>query len=50
MYMFNPEIEQMPLKRLRQLQNERLQKLLSYVYERVPFYRRQWEEAGIRPA
>ncbi|MCB0561252.1 MAG: AMP-binding protein [Lewinellaceae bacterium] len=47
---FNPDIETLPLDKLRQLQNERLQKLVAHLYERVPFYKKQWEEAGVRPA
>ena len=47
---FNPEIETMPLPKLRALQDERLRQLVAYVYERVPFYRQQLDEAGIRPA
>lgn len=46
---FNPEIEQMPLPKLRQLQNERLQKLVFYVYHKVPFYRNKLDELGIAP-
>ncbi|MCB0571323.1 MAG: phenylacetate--CoA ligase [Phaeodactylibacter sp.] len=47
---FNPDIETMPLSRLRQLQSERLRNLTAYLYERVPFYRKQLDEAGIRPS
>lgn len=46
---FNPEIEQMPLTNLRQLQNERLRKLVHYVYTKVPFYRNIFDEKGIAP-
>lgn len=47
---FNPELETMPLPRLRALQSERLREQVAYVYERVPFYRQQLDEAGIAPA
>ena len=47
---FNPDVETMPLDKLRRLQDERLQKLVAYLYERVPFYKNQWDEAGVRPA
>lgn len=46
---YNEYHETLPKDRLRQLQSERLRKLVAYVYERVPFYRRQWAEAGIWP-
>jgi phenylacetate-CoA ligase len=35
---------------LRHLQSERLHYLVRYLYERVPFYKKQWDEAGIDPA
>ena len=47
---FNPDIETLPLNQLRQLQNERLRELISRLYMRVPFYRRQWEQAGLQPS
>lgn len=46
---FNPEIELMPLPQLRQLQNERVRKLIYYVYNKVPFYRNTLDEKGITP-
>lgn len=45
---FNPDIETLPLPKLRQLQSERLQKLVEYVYQRVPFYKKQLDAAGVR--
>jgi len=47
---FNKEIETLPLLKLRQLQSERLQKLVAYVYEKIPFYRRQLDKLGITPS
>ncbi len=47
--MFNPELETMPRDRLRALQDERVGRLASYVYERVPFYRQRMDEAGVAP-
>src|SRR5690242_1825302 len=47
---FQPEIETMPLRQLRKLQNERLRNIIRYVYDRVPFYKKQFDERGIRPA
>ena len=48
--MFNPSIETIPLPLLRQLQSERLQKLVHYVYTRVPFYKKVLDKKGIKPA
>jgi phenylacetate-CoA ligase len=36
---FEPELETMPVEQLRELQSERLRRLVAYVNERVPFYR-----------
>lgn len=47
--MFNPDLETLPRDKLRKLQNERLQRLVAYLYERVPFYRERLSEAGLRP-
>lgn len=46
---FNEYYETLPKDQLRQLQSKRLKKLVAYVYERVPFYRQQLDEAGIHP-
>ncbi len=48
--LFNPYFETLPLKKLRYLQTERLKKLVAYVYEKVPFYRRQLDERNLKPA
>ncbi|MBS1544483.1 MAG: phenylacetate--CoA ligase [Bacteroidetes bacterium] len=47
--MFQPDIETMPLPQLRKLQSERLKNQLGLLYDKVPFYRRKMDEAGIRP-
>ncbi|TXK21636.1 phenylacetate--CoA ligase [Pontibacter qinzhouensis] len=48
--LFNPAIETLPLPKLRKLQNERLRNLVNYVYDRVPFYRQQFDEVGLQPS
>ena len=48
--MFQPDIETLPQNELRTLQNERLTNLVSYVYERVPFYKNALDERGIKPS
>lgn len=45
--MFNQEIENLALDKLRKLQSERLQTMLQRQYDNVPFYRKQFDEAGI---
>jgi phenylacetate-CoA ligase len=47
---FEPEFECMRTSDLRDLQSERLVDLVSSVYERVAFYRRRLDEAGVKPA
>ena len=49
MRIWNPRIEQMPRAELAELQNDRLAKMVEYVYERVPYYRRKMDEAGVQP-
>ena len=47
---FQPTIETLPIRQLRQLQNERLQYLVKYLYARIPFYKKMFDEAGISPS
>ena len=46
---WNKEIETIPEKKLKDIQLERLKKVVQYAYERVPYYRKKFEEAGIKP-
>ncbi len=48
--MYNKEIETLALPKLRKLQDERLIQLVQKVYAKVPFYKRQFEKAGIKPS
>ena len=48
--MYQPEYEAMPREELEALQLERLQALLARVYERVPLYRRKFDDAGFDPS
>ena len=47
---FNQEIDSLSLPRLREVQHQRLRQLVHTVYEKVPFYRRRWEEKGLKPS
>lgn len=49
MMFFQKEIEQLPLKKLRALQNTLLQKLVHRLYNTVPFYKNRFDENGIQP-
>lgn len=46
---FDKDIETMPEEQLRQLQKERLAKSLVYAYEHVPFYKENFDKAGVSP-
>ncbi len=48
-YMYQCEIETLPRQQLKKLQLERLTNTLQYAYEKVPFYKRQFDEAGLEP-
>ncbi len=43
------DVEALPRDQLRVLQNERLRNVITYLDERVPFYRERFSQAGIRP-
>lgn len=47
---YQEEWETISKEALRELQEERLIKLVSYVYDRVPFYKQSFDEAGVDPA
>ncbi len=46
---FNPNIEQIPRKKLKELQLKRLKTTIHTVYENVPFYKTQFKKAGVTP-
>jgi Coenzyme F390 synthetase len=46
---WNQEIETMDQESLRQMQNEKLVKLVKYVYDRSPFYKKRFDEFGVKP-
>jgi phenylacetate-CoA ligase len=47
--MWKPELETMPREKLLEYQLALFRKQMAYVYERAPFYRRKFDEAGVRP-
>ena len=44
-----PELETMPLNKLRKYQEERLKEVVAHAYEKSAFYRRKYDEAGVKP-
>lgn len=46
---WNEEMETMPRADLARLQGERLHKMLTRIYNKVPFYKQKLDEAGIKP-
>lgn len=49
MQFWNRELETLPRQKLEQLQLERLKKILKRVYQRVPHYKKKFQETGINP-
>ena len=47
---WDPEAETLPIDKLRKLQGDRLQELVAYAYEKTRFYRRKYDEAGVKPS
>ena len=47
---FQPEIETMPVEKIKELQSERLVKQVAYVYENNKYYRKLMDEKGVKPA
>ncbi len=43
-------IERMPRKELEELQLKELQEMIAYAYENSPYYKRAFDEAGIKPS
>jgi phenylacetate-CoA ligase len=47
--MYYNDLETLPREKLRELQDQQLRHMVSYVYERVPFYQEQLRKHGIHP-
>lgn len=47
---WNETVECMPEEDIRKLQLEKLKETVAWVYDRVPWYRQQLDERGIKPA
>ena len=46
---FDSKIEQMGRDEMSALQLDRLKKIVKYAYERVPFYKKKFDEIGLKP-
>ena len=46
---WDEQFETMELERMRAFQLQKLQETLKWVYERVPFYKKAFDEKGVRP-
>ncbi|AEH61017.1 Phenylacetate--CoA ligase [Methanosalsum zhilinae DSM 4017] len=46
---WNPQIERLPSVELRELQEEKLKKIVQYVYSHSSFYRKRFDQAGVKP-
>ncbi|MBO7117282.1 MAG: phenylacetate--CoA ligase [Bacteroidales bacterium] len=46
---FNEKVETMDRAQLRELQSQRLVKIVKYTYDNVEFYRKRMDEAGVKP-
>jgi phenylacetate-CoA ligase len=44
---WNPFLETLPLKQMRELQFKRFKTIFKYAYDNSPFYRKKYQEAGI---
>ena len=49
MRMFSPEIETMPRVKIREMQLERLKRIVRYAYENVPMYKERFDKIGLKP-
>ena len=46
---YDPEIECMPRAELEAMQLERLQEMVRYAYDNTVYYKRSFDEAGVKP-
>ncbi len=50
MKIYDKKIETMSRQRMRALQLRRLKEIVAYAYNRVPFYKKKYDEAGVKPS
>ena len=47
--MFDGQAQLLKAQQLRRIQTERIRRIVRYVYRNVPFYRKRFDEAGVKP-
>ncbi len=47
---WQPEIETLPRTEIKNIQKDRLAKILEYCYQKIPFYREKFDEEGVKPS
>ena len=47
--LFDRDAQLLKPKQLRSIQEERIRKIVRYAYRNVPFYRKRFDEAGVKP-
>ncbi|MFH1625161.1 MAG: AMP-binding protein [Pseudomonadota bacterium] len=47
---WNEELETMPMDKMKELQEKRLQSLVAHAYEKSKVYKRKFDEAGVKPS
>lgn len=48
-YMWDAQAETMPREKIREIQNERLRRVVKYCFENMDMYKEKFKEAGLRP-
>ena len=46
---WNPQVERLPVDELKELQEQKLKELVHYVYQHSPFYKKKFDDAGVKP-
>lgn len=46
---WNPLVERMPVEELDRMQEKKLKNLVSYVYQHSDFYKKKFDDAGVKP-
>ena len=46
---YQPEIETMPVEKIKELQSEKIRKQVKHAYDNVPYYRSLMEQKGVTP-
>lgn len=47
---WNPNLECMSREKMRELQGQKLKKIVAHAYEHSPFYKKRFDEYGVKPA